>query len=453
MILKQKTLFVFILLCCATYLAKSALEEETLAKQAMTAMDASASFYESISTSGGYVGIYSLDLKHRYGEALSDPAKPMDIWVQPPGTPSVGLAFLRAYQVTKNDRYLAAARAAGRALAWGQCAEGGWSYKVDVSDLKPDSKMPTRKTGRCTLDDCTTQGALDFLMSMDEVLDEPWLSEAIRVGLAYMLESQFPNGAWPQCYPLRGRFYDYYTFNDKAINDCIKVMLKAHRLYEKDEYLRSAQRGGEFIILSQLPQPQAGWAQQYSHDLKPAPARVYEPAGVCSQVTAYNIKTLVDIYLYTQNGKYLAPIPKAIAWLGRSKIGRATWSRIYEIGSNRPIYSDKDGKIYYNLDQISKDRQSGYDWQGGFAVTVCIGYYEKVKRLGAKQYLDITSVPLSLESRRRKAQSLAPTVEKAVSTLDENGRWVRGNMIYIGDFVKNFNSLCEYLELSGANTP
>jgi len=422
--------------------------------QVRQTLDRSASFYRSIATGGGYAGIYSLDLARRYGEALSDPARPMEIWVQPPGTPSVGQAFLRAYKLTGDKGYLTGARSAGRALAWGQCAEGGWAYKADLSLMTPDWEQALRRSGRCTLDDCTTQGALDFLMSLDEVLDEPWLTEAVELGLAYMLKSQFPNGAWPQCYPFRGRYADYYTFNDQVINDCIKVMLKAHQLYKRPEHLRSAEQGGDFIILSQLPEPQAGWAQQYSHDVKPAGARVYEPPAVCSQDTAWNIKTLVDLCVYTQNPKYLAPIPKAIRWLERSRLGPNTWARLYEIGSNRPIYVDSSGRIHYRLEDIQSDRKaSSYNWQGPFAVNVCIGYYEKVMRAGIRQYQEAASAPPSAAGRRRKAQSLRPAVEQAVRSLDGGGRWLRNDMIHIADFVKNFNNLCEYLELSGTDAP
>ncbi|MBE3070359.1 MAG: hypothetical protein IMZ66_08995, partial [Planctomycetes bacterium] len=207
--------------------ASSGRAEEALAGQAREAMDRAAAFFTSIAAGGGYAGIYSLDLRQRHGESLGEKAKDTQIWVQPPGTPSVGRAFLRAYRLTKDEKYLAAARAAGRALVWGQRQEGGWDHLVDVAHLKPDSAVPERAKGRCTFDDAITQAALEFLMDLDETLDEPWLDDGVRLGLEFMLKSQFPNGAWPQWFPLRGGYHDCYTFNDNAINDCIRVLLDA----------------------------------------------------------------------------------------------------------------------------------------------------------------------------------------------------------------------------------
>jgi len=440
----MKRLFFYLVL--AFMPAGLLLGEDELTNQVKVAMDRSTAFIRSISTRGGYGGMYSLDLKTGYGEALHNILKPAEIWIQPPGTPSVGLALLRAYRITRDDSYLAAARDTGRALAWSQRAGGGWGYYGNVSDLKPDSQMPTRKQDFCTLDDRTTQGALDFLMNLNEYIDEPWLSESVQLGSDYILKAQFPNGAWPQQYPLRGGYLDYYTYNDEAFNDCISVMLTAHRLYNKEQYLHSARQGGDFIILSQQPGSQGGWAEQYSHDLKPAQGRVYEPPGISSHTTACTIETLVDLYLYTRDEKYLAPIPGAIAWLEKSKIGPNTWARLYEVGGNRPIYGDTDGKTHYRIDEISEERRRGYGWQGEFGVGNAIKYYQQVKQLGAERYLTLKFTSPSAEQHIEKAQK----ARKLIQALDKDGRWVRDNMIHSVDFVVNMNTLCGYLELDGS---
>ena len=51
------------------------------------------------------------------------------IWVQPPGTPAVGMAYLDAYDVSGDTLYLNGAIDAARALAWGQLGSGGWDYR------------------------------------------------------------------------------------------------------------------------------------------------------------------------------------------------------------------------------------------------------------------------------------------------------------------------------------
>ncbi len=407
----------------------------------------------AISTRGGYAGIYSTDLKRRYGEGLYQPMDPTEIWVQPPGTPSVGECFLRAYRITGESQYLKAAREAGRALVWGQRRAGGWGHTADVADLTAASIRPAWKNGACTFDDNITQGAVSFLISLDGVVEEEWLSEAIVLGLEHVVRSQFENGAWPQWNPRKwyhrfvDGYHDYYTFNDGVINDCIAVMLKAHGRYGKDKYLRSAVRGGDFIISSQCASPQAGWAQQYSHDMKPAWARPFEPPAVCSAVTARNIKTLVDLYLYTKNEKYLAPIPPAISWLESSRIGDNLWSRLYELETNKPIYGDRDGKIHYDYDEISEERKRGYGWKGEFGVSSAIEYYEAVKQPTPTGPIVERSRAVTPAQRRQKAEHLAMEAGRIAAALDESGRWVEENMISIGTFVRNFNLLCEYLEM------
>jgi hypothetical protein len=108
----------------------------------------------------------------------------------------------------------------------------------------------------------------------------------------------------------------------------------------------------DFFLLSQLPEPQAGWAQQYDHDLKPAWGRSYEPAAVCSAQTVENIRNLQDFYAITGDRKYLRPISSALEWLRLSAFPQpgksGTHSLFYEIGTNAALYAHhhvSEGKI------------------------------------------------------------------------------------------------------------
>ena len=152
------------------------------------AVKRAAEFFTSISTNGGYVGIYSPDLKTRYGEAAYEKATADQIWIQPPGTPSVGECYLRAYKLTGDTWFLDSARTTALALAWGQREEGGWDNLVDVSHFTASSK-PVKKSGRCAFDDNISQGALTFLMRLDQVIDEQWLTDSIELEHRAFFES------------------------------------------------------------------------------------------------------------------------------------------------------------------------------------------------------------------------------------------------------------------------
>ena len=51
-------------------------------------------------------------------------------------------------------------------------------------------------------------------------------------------------------------------------------------------------------------------------------------------------------------GRMLVPAP------GKGPI----WSRYYEIGTDRPIFGDRDKSIHDNVNEISRERRKGYSW-------------------------------------------------------------------------------------------
>jgi hypothetical protein len=57
-------------------------------------------------------------------------------------------------------------------------------------------------------------------------------------------------------------------------------------------------------------------------------------------------------------------VDAAVAWLRRVRRPDGTWARFYEIGSNRPIFSGRDGIVRYNINEIEKERRTGYAWVG-----------------------------------------------------------------------------------------
>ncbi|HWH76840.1 MAG TPA: pectate lyase, partial [Candidatus Binatus sp.] len=40
------------------------------------------------------------------------------------------------------------------------------------------------------------------------------------------------------------------------------------------------------------------------------------------------------------------------------------WARCYEIGTDRPIFGDRDKSIHDTVDEISRERRNGYSWYG-----------------------------------------------------------------------------------------
>jgi PelA/Pel-15E family pectate lyase len=460
----MRTILLAMTLVCVTSRGASLQEE------ARQALERATAYFQSISTRGGYLWWYSEDLKERAGESK---ARDTQIWVQHPGTPSVGMAFLRAYKVTKDERHLRAACAAGEALAWGQLESGGWTYMIDFDPQNQrlyrraekgqlSEQQVAKRRNVSTFDDDTTQSALRFLMALAEASptkDEP-IQGALDYGLQGLLGAQYPNGAWPQGYDGKRRettndpakraqipkewsrtpdvkeYWWQYTLNDGAMGDCIRTLLEAHERSKKPEYLEAARRGGDFILLAQLPGSQSGWAQQYNFAMEPAWARRFEPPAVSSGESTGIIRILIDLYAATGDEKYLKPIPVAIDWLKRSQIGTNKWARFYELGSNKPLYFTKDYRLVYTDD----DLPTHYAFQGPFGVTEAIARFEKVQREGR------SGAKALAERRIRKPNE---RVREVITALDSKGRWLRNSRIESRLFIENVNVLCDYL--SGLN--
>ena len=234
--------------------------DEVLHRAAVeTMVKATRYFRGQVATNGGYLWLYQSDFTRREGEGI---ASPTTIWVQPPGTPSVGMAFLQAYDATGDTLFLNGAVEAAQALVWGQLASGGWDYRIDFDpetsknwhyrrDVEQGDRTTGERRNRTTLDDDNTQSALRLLMQVDQRLDfaNADVHRAVLYGLESLLKAQYPNGAWPQRYsewadlsqfPVqkarypeswsrqypKQRYLAYYTFNDNAIADVIKTMIE-----------------------------------------------------------------------------------------------------------------------------------------------------------------------------------------------------------------------------------
>ncbi|MCD6350990.1 MAG: hypothetical protein J7M26_02625 [Armatimonadetes bacterium] len=425
-------------------------DQPTLVNQARQALHKAGAYLSSIATHGGYLWEYTVDLQQRWGEGK---ATATQVWVQPPGTPAVGAALLKAWQATGDESLKAAAEAAGDALIWGQLECGGWHYMIDFSPeaekrwyyrhLKGREGLDTKRLRNSgTFDDNNTQSATSLLIALATATGEERFAEAARYALDYFLRAQYENGGWPQWYPLVGRYHDYYTFNDAAINDIIRVLLEAWHAFGDEKYLQAAEKGGKFIVLSQGKPPQAAWAQQYDMDLKPAWARKFEPPSWCSAVTARNIRTLITLYLETGKEEYLQPIPSAIEWLKASQLKGGEWARFYELGTNKPLYFTRDYKLTYS----DADCPTHYSFKGNYGATSAMALYERVRELGRQGYKEQMEAARSPEALRQRAQRLTQTIEGLVASQDDAGRWVRGGRVKMQDFVHNLGLLAEYVQ-------
>ena len=379
-----------------------------LKKQAELSLEKATDFMQTLAIEGGYVYHYTLDGKEKWGEGKTDDRT---IEVQPPGTPAVGMSFLKAYHATGNKKFLKAAEEAANALIMGQNDLGGWEHKIYFD----------RPKGRTvSFDDDQTQSAISFLMALDQEIDRPELTKAVEKALDMMVESQLENGGWPHKYPEQGNYHDFATFNDQGINDCIRVMIEANSYYDRDDIKKSLDKVGRFMMISQLPPPQPGWAQQYNEYLQPAWARSFEPPAVCPSASLHNIHSLIDLYELTGEGKYLEPIPDALRWIKSSQLPNGKWGRFLEIGTNKPLYYDRGRIRVDSLHQLSLERRTGYGYENDLSGAL--------KKAESRYLVTIGKMEKpAAPAPELKMKELAEEAKAIVESQDELGRWIVRN--------------------------
>lgn len=457
--------------------------DDQLTRDASTSLRRAVEFFHGkVAAHGGYVYRYSADLNKREGEGKTGTDT---VWVQPPGTPAVGMAYLEAYELTREPYLLEAARAAGECLIRGQLRSGGWTNNIEFGPAdrarfayRVDTVVSRRAFNWTTFDDDKTQSAMRFLMRLDCALDfkDQKVHEAIAFALEAVVKAQHPNGGWPQgfqepadrsrpsmkaaSYPQSwprihpgGDYWVFYTFNDNTIADTIEMLLLAASIYREPRYRESALRAGDFIRLAQMPEPQPAWAQQYDFEMHPVWARRFEPPAVSGGESQGVIQVLLRLYEETGDRQYLAPVPRALAYLQRSLLPNGRLARFYELTTNRPLYFTKKYELTYD----DSDVPTHYSFQVASRLGQLSRLHDQLSSLSPQQL----SERRAERSSRRASTPSDTEVRAVIEGLDDRGAWVEdGRLSYHGNdddtrriiasatFIRNAGILSRYVAAS-----
>ena len=471
------------LVVCA-FIAGQAFAAEPLRADAEKALRRAVEFLRNeVAVEGTYLWQYSADLSAREGEGR---ATDQQGWVQPPGTPFVGMALLKAWEATNDPYYLEAAQETASGLLRGQMQSGGWHYAIQF-DPKERRKQAYRDGGKkggrnvTTFDDDTTQAALRFLMRMDKALkfEDEKIHDAVIYALNAIFKAQYPNGAWPQGYdqfpnpeeypvkkasypeewsrtwPGSKQYWLKYTLNDNALATMIETLFEAAHIYSEagaesrelaDKARGSAEKAGGFLILAQMPEPQPAWAQQYDYEMCPSWARKFEPPSITGGESQGVLRMLMDLYRETGDRKYLEPIPRALAYLKRSRLSDGRLARFYELKTNKPLYFTKDYQLTYD----DSDMPTHYSFKVDDRTDQIAKEYERVKSLSPAQLAkERTDSPV------RITDSLRNQVKAIIASQDARGAWVeegqlksapdKQGVIRSRTFAQNIETLSNYL--------
>jgi len=243
-----------------------------------------------------------------------------------------------------------------------------------------------------TLDNTATTTELRYLGLVIEQAPghdgDAWRRSFVH-GIDYLLEAQYPNGGWPQVWPLEGGYHDAITYNDDAVTLAAALLTDVasgrYPFVAEDMRRRAdaASQGALRCILAtqvRIDGRRTIWAQQ--HDaltLAPVTARNFEPAALSSDESANILLYLMS--LPHPSAETADAIRDGVAWFQKTELhdvawvrtdhGRdlvaapgapPLWARYYSLTTGRPVFGDRDKTVHDTVTELTLERRNGYAW-------------------------------------------------------------------------------------------
>lgn len=275
-------------------------------------------------------------------------------------------------------------------ISW-QTDEGGWPLMNTTNEPWTGDEKAVGPWGRNgTLVHATTS-EIRFLARIYQATRDKEYKEAAENGIRYILKAQTPTGGWPKSYPVRDKdYYKHITFNDGAMINALTLLkditTEPEYTFLDEELKKQVKEGYESgidcILKCQIIAngKLTAWCQQHDEvNYQPRAGRTFEPAAISGGESADVLLFLMSIRKPSAEVK--KSIEAGVQWyrdvrldsleLIKTKTDQVVkenaaapplWARYYEIGTNRPIFSGRDGVIKYRLAEVEPERRRGYSW-------------------------------------------------------------------------------------------
>jgi len=284
---------------------------------------------------------------------------------------------------------------------------GGWPKNYDMQAIltpaQVDSVVRTKNLLHTTFDNSTTYTHIQYLAKVYTVTKVEKYKDACLKGISFILSAQFSNGGWPQYFPLEENYSRRITFNDGALIGVIETLKKIIDNDPNYSFIGNDVRGKvkpayekglECILNMQIVNNDrlTAWCQQHNEiDLSPAWARKFEPPSICNGESAEIVLFLMS--LDKPSERIIKSVQSAVKWFNDSKIyntkvetvpappeksqwkttnydrvvvidslAAPIWTRYYELGTEKPLFCDRNSKYLYSMAEVSRERRSGYGW-------------------------------------------------------------------------------------------
>ena len=281
-----------------------------------------------------------------------------------------------------------------------QTPTGGWSKGIDYqAGPRAPGTHWTNSQGDAwhycgTFDNRSTTEQLKLLAGVYSTTKREDVRAALQRGLDYVFEAQYPNGGWPQNYPIESGYHEAITLNDNAMVHILEVLLtlmqKKPPFTFADEALgqraqAAFERGIDCLTAMQVKIDGKATVWCAQHDplsLAPEHARTKEPPSLSGGESAEVVRFLMRKAPITDATK--AMISSAVAWFESHKLtglrktknaeGKTDyvedasskevyWARFYDLKTSRAIFpGSQDGINYPTFGEMAAKNKVAYDF-------------------------------------------------------------------------------------------
>jgi PelA/Pel-15E family pectate lyase len=283
---------------------------------------------------------------------------------------------------------------------------GGWPKNYDMRAILTDEQKQIvarfKSDPSTTFDNCTTYSHIKYLAKAYQIIKDEKYKDGALKGIDFIFSAQYPNGGWPQYFPLQKKYSKLITFNDDAVVGIMGMLKdiidnKPYYSFVDSDRRQKAKtafdKGLDCTLKCQIKDNGilTGWCQQHDeNDLSPAKARAYELPSICNREG-----TGVVLFLMSMDNpskEVINSVQTAIKWFDDSKIvgirvetfdtppfqtpltllktdkrvvhdqnAPPIWARFYELQTHKPLFSNRKSERLYSMAEVDRERRA-YGW-------------------------------------------------------------------------------------------